>query len=101
MKTFALKAMSACVPLLLCLLFGLCTASLTPHDARTTVKTLSTEGELLRAVQDDEVVVVLLQPKEAKQDDIVRDCDFPFRLKYAQPDAQCLRRTLRSVPPRP
>ena len=39
---------------------------------RTTVKTLSTEGELLRAVQDDEVVVVLLQPKDAKQDDIVR-----------------------------
>ncbi|GAA5991874.1 hypothetical protein JCM10908_002250 [Rhodotorula pacifica] len=47
MKTFALKAMSA-----------------------TTVKTLSTEGELLRVIQDEPVVVVLLQPKEAKKDDV-------------------------------
>ncbi|GAA5881113.1 hypothetical protein JCM3774_000876 [Rhodotorula dairenensis] len=47
MKTFALKAMAA-----------------------TTVKTLSTEGELLRAIQDDQVVVLLLQPKGAKKDDV-------------------------------
>lgn len=72
---------------------------------RTTVKTLSTEGELLRAVQDDEVVVVLLQPKDAKQDDIVRGSRIPVssepHLTQMRPPPTCAYRTLRPAPPRP
>ncbi|GAA6026378.1 hypothetical protein JCM8202_004755, partial [Rhodotorula sphaerocarpa] len=47
MKAFALKATSA-----------------------TTIEKLETETELSRAIQDDPVIVVMLEPKSAKKDDV-------------------------------